>query len=232
LESRESIINIEVTGEIAAEPGRQHHWLSSYYPVQLDTEVIGVGVVAVDITERRQADEFRSIVMNNMAEGLLTVDAEGRLTSMNNAATRMLGWTEEELLGREMRDAILAQGSGDKSIEEGNHELLSVRGEGRHVHLDDHDYRCKDGSLLSVDVSASPLLIGSAVEGAVVVFRDITEEKSERLRISRELAALTWVGRIREALDENRLVLYAQPIVPLRGGQPSEELLLRMVGRN
>ena len=47
-----------------------------------------------------------------------------------------------------------------------------------------------------------------------------------------ELAALTWVGRIREALDEDRLVLYSQPIFPLRGGPPSEELLIRMVGRN
>jgi EAL domain-containing protein (putative c-di-GMP-specific phosphodiesterase class I) len=40
------------------------------------------------------------------------------------------------------------------------------------------------------------------------------------------------VGRIREALDEDRLVLYSQPIVPLTGSKPSEELLLRMVGRN
>ena len=48
------------------------------------------------------------------------------------------------------------------------------------------------------------------------MFRDITEEKSERLRMARELDALTWVGRIREALDENRFVLYAQPIVPHR----------------
>ena len=47
-----------------------------------------------------------------------------------------------------------------------------------------------------------------------------------------ELNTLTWVGRISEALDEHRFVLYSQPIVPLRGGKPSAELLLRMVGRN
>src|ERR1700733_3240352 len=46
------------------------------------------------------------------------------------------------------------------------------------------------------------------------------------------MAAITWVGRIRDAIDENRLVLYSQPIVPLTGGQSSEELLLRMVGRS
>jgi PAS domain S-box-containing protein len=232
LEHDECVLNVETSGEIASEPGHQRHWLANYYPVHLDAEVIGIGVVVVDITERRQAEDFRSIVMNNMAEGLYTVDAQGRLTSMNDAATKMLGWTEKELLGTEMRDLLLSQGGGDETIEEGNRKLLSVRGEGRHVRLEDHAYRCKNGSVLSVAISASPLLSGASVEGAVIVFRDITEEKSERLRVKRELAALTWVGRIREALDENRMVLYSQPIVPLRGGQPSEELLLRMVGRD
>ena len=43
-------------------------------------------MVVVDVTERRQAEEFRSIAMNQMVEGLFTVDAEGRLTSMNDSA--------------------------------------------------------------------------------------------------------------------------------------------------
>ena len=128
------------------------------------------------LVERRQAEDFRSFVMNNLQEGLYTVDAQGRLTSMNNAATKMLGWTEEELLGREVRHFVLS-GDDDRSIEEGNRKLLSVRGKGCHVRLDDHAYRCKDGSLLSVAISASPLLTGSVVEGAVIVFRDITDEK-------------------------------------------------------
>jgi EAL domain-containing protein (putative c-di-GMP-specific phosphodiesterase class I) len=79
--------------------------------------------------------------------------------------------------------------------------------------------------------SAAPLLNETTVRGTVVVFRDVTEEKAEQARVQRELDALTWVGRIRDALDEDRLVLYSQPIVPLSGGQPSEELLLRMMSR-
>jgi PAS domain S-box-containing protein len=232
LENDEAVLNVDSSGETAADPGRIHHWLASYYPVHLDAEVIGVGVVVVDITERRQAEEFRSNVLNNMAEGLISVDAQGRLTSMNSAATEMLGWTEGELFGKVIAEVILPQGEDSAPIREDARELLKVRAEGRQVRLEDTEYVCKNGSRLSVAVSGSPLLSGSSVEGAVVVFRDITEEKSERLRVKRELAALTWVGRIREALDENRLVLYSQPIVPLAGGQPEEELLLRMVGRS
>lgn len=181
LKDGKAILNVEVSGEISSDPGHQRHWLSSYYPVYLDREIIGVGIVVVDVTERRQADDFRSIVMNNMAEGLLTVDARGRLTSMNAAATKMLGWTEKDLLGTEMRSLILPPGGGREEFEDGNKELLSVRLEGRHVRLEDHAYRCKNGSVLPVAISASPLVSGASVEGAVVVFRDITDEKSERL---------------------------------------------------
>lgn len=228
----DAVRNIEVTGETSTEPGHRRYWLASYFPVRLEAEIIGVGIVAVDVTERRQAEEFRSIAMDQMAEGLFTVDAQGLLTSINHSAVEMLGWTGEELLGKEMQLFILAEDQDDPSIDEGNKKLLEVRSASRHVVLDDHVYRCKNGSLLSVAISASPLFIGDTLEGAVIVFRDISEEKSERLRVSRELAALSWVGRIREALDENRLVLFSQPMVPLAGGEPQEELLLRMKGRN
>src|SRR5439155_9329383 len=43
-------------------------------------------------------------------------------------------------------------------------------------------------------------------------------------------ASLSWSDRIRAALEEDRLTLYAQPIVELRGGTVSQyELLLRMI---
>ncbi|MGA3149488.1 MAG: PAS domain S-box protein, partial [Acidimicrobiales bacterium] len=220
LEYGEAVRNIEVTGHVPTDPGHRHHWLASYYPVRLETEIIGVGIVAIDVTERRQAEEFRSIAMNQIAEGLFTVDAQGCLTSLNQSGAKLLGWTEAELLGKEMRSFVLADDQDDPSIGEGNEKLLAVRAEGRHVVLEDHVYRCKNGSLLPVAISASPLFIGENLEGAAVVFRDISGEKTERLRVSRELAALTWVGRIREALDEDRLVLFSQPIVPLAGGHP------------
>ena len=103
LEYGDAVRNIEVTGECPTEPGHRHYWLASCFPVRLEAEIIGVGIVAVDVTERRQAEEFRSIAMNQMAEGLFTVDAEGLLTSINQSAVEMLGWTGEELLGKEVR---------------------------------------------------------------------------------------------------------------------------------
>ena len=43
---------------------------------------------------------------------------------------------------------------------------------------------------------------------------------------------MTWSEEIREALAEDRFTLFAQPIMPLQGGRPRHELLVRMVGRD
>ena len=45
-------------------------------------------------------------------------------------------------------------------------------------------------------------------------------------------ARMTWSDEIRAALAEDRFTLYAQPIVPLQGGSPRHELLVRMLSRD
>jgi EAL domain-containing protein (putative c-di-GMP-specific phosphodiesterase class I) len=61
---------------------------------------------------------------------------------------------------------------------------------------------------------------------------DTTEEHAEEIRVQSELDELSWVGRLRDALDEDRLVLFSQPIVALTAAAlPSQELLVRMAGR-
>lgn len=209
-----------MSGPTTRDPGRLHSWLASYYPVRLDNEIIGVGIVILDITERKQAEAFRSAVIDNMAEGLYALDADGRVTFVNDLASEMLGWSRTELLGKSMHSLIHFQGADGSPHPEDECELLKVRSEGRTVHVAEDALTRKDGTILPVAYSAAPLFNGSTTDGVVVVFRDTTDERTDRERVHRELDSLAWIGRIREALDEDRLVLYSQPIVPLRGGAP------------
>jgi EAL domain-containing protein (putative c-di-GMP-specific phosphodiesterase class I) len=110
--------------------------------------------------------------------------------------------------------------------------LLHVREKGRTVRMLDDAFTRKDGSIFPIAYSSAPLQSGPMPQGVVVVFRDTTEEKEERASLQRQLATLKRVGKIRDAIDENRLILHSQPIVALRGGRPSQELLLRMLGRD
>jgi EAL domain-containing protein (putative c-di-GMP-specific phosphodiesterase class I) len=103
---------------------------------------------------------------------------------------------------------------------------------GETVRVEDDTFIRRDGSPLPVAYSCSPLIAGS-LHGVVVVFSDISERVAERRRRQGEIDALVWVGRIRDALDEDQFVLYAQPIIDLRSGAVVQhELLIRMLDRH
>ena len=231
LETGEPVVNVEVERELPSD-SEHRFWLASYYPVRIDAQVIGIGIVVVDITEREQADRLRAAVMDTMVEGLYVLDGDGRLTLMNSAASQMLGWSEQELLGKPVHAAIHFQHADGSPHPEADCALLKVRTEGRHVRMTHEAFTRKDGTICPVAYSAAPLRAGAAIRGVVVVFRDTSAEKTEAERHKRELDKIAWVGRIRDAVDEDRMTLYSQPIVPLSGGEPSQELLLRMVGRS
>jgi PAS domain S-box-containing protein len=224
----------EIVGPSVAALGEVRHWLSNFHPVHIEGEIVGIGITVFDITERMQGENFRAAVMENMVEGVCAVNSEGRLMFMNAAASKMLGWREDELRGRSMHDAVHFQRHDGRPLPAEECELLQVRTRVHALRAGEDAFTRKDGTIFPVAYSAAPILSGTngdGVQGVVVVFRDTTEEKAEQERVQRELAALTWLGRIRDALDEGRFCLLTQPIVSLTGGAPSEELLLRMVGR-
>jgi PAS domain S-box-containing protein len=196
------------------------------------TGVVGVGV---DASERdRYARELRSAhdrlraITDSMGEGLLVNDVDGRITYLNDAAGRMLGWSREELAGRVTHD-VLRDEHGTAVSPEDCAIMRSIR-DGVTLRVDDEAFVRRDGSLLPVAYTAAPFQTPDGVKGCVVIFSDITERKLERARTERDLEALTWITRIRDALEHERFVLHAQPIVDLTTGAiVQHELLIRMV---
>ena len=116
-------------------------------------QIIGVGNVVVDITEHKEAEEFRAVVMDNMAEGLYALDADGLVTYMNPAASTMLGWTEQELRGKPMHETVHFQRADGTPFPVEECALLQVRTEGRSIRIPDDAYTRKDGSHLPVAYS-------------------------------------------------------------------------------
>jgi PAS domain S-box-containing protein len=229
LDTGKAIANIDVARPDA--DGLPSHWLTSYYPVLGENEVQGVGVVMTDVSEPKRNEEFRSVVMENMAEGLYALDVKGRVTYVNAAASKMLRWAPEELLGKLMHETIHFQKEDGTPMPASQCPVLKVNSTGQSVRVTSDAFTRKDGSIFPTAYSSAPLCNDASIEGVVVVFRDITEEHTELGRVQRDLAALSWLGRIHDALDEGRMVLYSQPIIAAGNGVPSEELLLRMISR-
>jgi len=196
---------------------------------------IGVDMTRSVAMERdlRDARDFLDAVTQTMPDGLMVLDRDGRITLVNEVAEKMLGWSAAELIGELEHDKIhaLRTDGSVHPIEEC--PITLARAAITSVRIEDDVFQRHDGSFMDVRYAAAPLVTEHGDRGSVVVFGDITESKARRLELDRELEALSWVGRIRDALDEDRLVLYAQPIVDLAGQELIQhELLVRMLGRN
>jgi len=73
--------------------------------------------MAVDITEKRQAEEQLKLaakVFENSMEGIAITDAEGRILSINQAFTAMKGYTAEEVIG--LPDRVTSTVKGNENL--------------------------------------------------------------------------------------------------------------------
>jgi PAS domain S-box-containing protein len=155
--------------------GEVRERLASHYPVRIGDEIIGIGVVVHDITERVRAEGFRSAVMSQVADGVYTQDRDGRLMSMNSAASKMLGWTEGELRGQLMHGVIRPRRSDGSPVMAADWPSLSEASRGQLAHGVGEVFTRKDGTSFPVACSAVRLHTGPNVEGVAVIFRDVSE---------------------------------------------------------
>ncbi|HJW15279.1 MAG TPA: PAS domain S-box protein, partial [Thermoanaerobaculia bacterium] len=120
---------------------------------------------------------FTAAITDSLGEGVYALDREGRLTLLNRAAQEMLGWTEQELLGRNMHEAIHFQRADGSRTSAEFCPLLAVLRTGRKFHCSDDVFTRRDGRSLPVEFVSSPFLVDGEIVGAVVAFQDITERK-------------------------------------------------------
>ena len=125
---------------------------------------------------REQLDLLHAVT-ENLFEGVSALDVEGRLTFMNSAVTRMLGWSREDLLGKPVHPIVHAQRPDGPADPGGHCPMLDVLRTGR-PHRDDEDYLTrKDGSLLPVSTASSPIWKDSRIAGLVLSFRDESDHR-------------------------------------------------------
>ena len=169
--------------------------------VEVNVSVISYGgkkvmcVVSRDITERKKAEEkifaekerLRTTLMS-IGDGVIVTDEKGKVILINHVAQRLTGWAEEDAMGRPLEDVfrIIDEKTGEKYRD----SFERVMKREKKVRLDkDILLISRNGERRIVSVAGSPVKDKyRRVIGAVIVFRDITQEKKheeERLRLSK-----------------------------------------------
>lgn len=137
-----------------------------------------------DITERRGRDAASAdlrrrhdLILNSLGEGVFGLDHDGCFTFINPAAQELLGWPAAELIDKPAR-AMLAPDPSEAFA-------AAVAAPARPRQFQAALFRRKDGSPLPVEYVLTAIPAADDQGGAVVAFRDITEQK----RAAAELVA-------------------------------------------
>ena len=148
------------------------------YPTPIfnsDGDLTGAVNMLIDITDRKRAEQAKqhlAAIVEFSDDAIISIDLHGIIQSWNSAAERIYGYTVREATGK----SVDMLNSADRSNEEP--EILNrIRG-GRHIeHYETVRVR-KDGSLIDISLTVSPVMDGDGkVIGASKIARDITERR-------------------------------------------------------
>lgn len=129
----------------------------------------------VDITERHQAEravQRLAAIVESTDDAVLAKDLNGIITSWNQGAEQLFGYTAEEAIGKPVMILIPVDRHDEEST-----ILTRIRGGERVDHYETIRRR-KDGSLVEVSLTVSPIRSRDGkIVGASKIARDITERR-------------------------------------------------------
>ncbi len=146
-----------------------------------------------------ELERQNQLILNAAGEGIYGVNAEGKTTFVNRAAQEMLGWTTQDLLGKDIHSMIHHHHlNGEVYPSQQCPIYRSFRFE-QVNRIEDEVFWRKDGKPIRVEYVSTPIYDQKVLAGAVVIFRDITERKEGERKL-RE--ALDEVAALRDRLEQ------------------------------
>lgn len=130
---------------------------------------------------RKQKQYFESLVVHSPL-AVVTLDLEHRITSCNPAFEKLYGYTESEVIGRDLDELVAADAIYDEA-RSFTAQILS----GSLVHKFGKRRR-KDGSLIEVEIFGVPVFVEGEEIGLLALYNDVTDQKlaEQALRESEE----------------------------------------------
>jgi PAS domain S-box-containing protein len=126
----------------------------------------------------RVSQRQNELLLQSIGEGIHGIDRAGRITFENPAAIAVFGWTEGEMIGRAAHATIHHHRADGSEYPMEECQILQTLRDGRTRQVKDEIFFRKDGSSFPVEYVCSPIRDETGgVAGAVLVFRDVTEQR-------------------------------------------------------
>ncbi|WP_231376220.1 sensor domain-containing diguanylate cyclase, partial [Magnetospirillum fulvum] len=156
-------------------------------------------------------------MFDSVADGILSLDLDGRITFVNHAAEHLSGWSERETLG-------LAAETMFPFV-----TLLPQQGRVVARERVEAVLRGRDGGSIPIEIVAAPIVEARRVTGSVVVFRDIRERR--HAEESRKLAAavVEWSPQAIVVADLSGTIIIVNPAFSRLSGYEAADIIGRPV---
>ena len=179
--------------------------------------IIGASKIAHDISARRQNQLVQArlgAIVDSSDDAIVSKTLDGMITSWNQAAESMFGWTEAEVVGQHITVII-----PEERISEEDDVLARIRRGERISHFETVR-RTKDGRLIDVSLTVSPVRDGAGhVVGASKIARDISErrafEQMRQMLLEREQEARAEAESLNRSKDQFLATLSHELRTPL-----------------
>jgi len=129
------------------------------------------------LADLASAKQQLQLILDGAGEGILGIDRKGLVTFANPAACQMVGYESGAMLGTSPHKVLHhTRADGDANPEGSCRVLHTLRDGSRRASSEEVFWR-RDGSHFPVEYSVAPLMRGEEIQGAVMLFKDITERK-------------------------------------------------------
>jgi PAS domain S-box-containing protein len=182
---------------------------------------VGAVNMLIDMSEHQRAEQVShrlAAIVESSADAIISKDLNGVIATWNKGAERLFGYLEQEVVGKPITILIPEQHRDEEA------RILGRIRRGERIDHFETTRRRKDGTLVSISLTVSPITDGSGqIVGASKIARDITEQKRREEQIN-------LLAREADHRTKNLLAL-AQATVHLTNGETAAELKTAIEGR-
>ncbi len=172
-------------------------------PNEIDTlstfgDIAGALIVHHETLVALKTSEERFSVRGATAvDGIIIMDGEGKISSWNRAAEKILGYSAQEAMGQDLHALLTPPRFLAKAVK--SMEEFQVTGKGEEVGITRPLIaRKKDGVEIAIEISMAAALVGTEWQ-AIGILRDVTERK--RIETKLQFANILLTTEMEASLD-------------------------------
>ncbi len=128
-------------------------------------------------TQFSQVSDKAEVVIKAITNGVIALDKQGVVELINPAAQKLIGWESRDALKLDYKSVLQLVDKESNELTTANDPIYQALSTNEEVRSEDYTLITNSGKKLLISLVVSP--VGQIGSGIIIVFRDITKEKTE-----------------------------------------------------